>query len=133
MTTKGKIFTWVGAIAALSLAAFIYVRFYFVFGDGVKAGELNQFMYNGYVWKTYEGKLIQSGFRGSGKGSGGAAVESYIFDFSGDIYGQTLRVAFTHRIRDEHKFDSTEALQAQMREDAKIVEEQFNKETDNEE
>ena len=82
MTTKGKIFTWVGAIAALSLAAFIYVRFYFVFGDGVKAGELNQFMYKGYVWKTYEGKLIQSGFRGSGKGSGGAAVESYIFDFS---------------------------------------------------
>ena len=73
MTTKGKIFTWVGAIAALSLAAFIYVRFYFVFGDGVKAGELNQFMYKGYVWKTYEGKLIQSGFRGSGKGSGGAA------------------------------------------------------------
>ena len=82
MTTKGKIFTWVGAIAALSLAAFIYVRFYFVFGDGVKAGELNQFMYKGYVWKTYEGKLIQSGFRGSGNGSGGAAVESYIFDFS---------------------------------------------------
>ena len=82
MTTKGKIFTWVGAIAALCLAAFIYVRFYFVFGDGVKAGELNQFMYKGYVWKTYEGKLIQSWFRGSGKGSGGAAVESYIFDFS---------------------------------------------------
>ena len=48
----------------------------------MKAGELNQFMYKGYVWKTYEGKLIQSGFRGPGKGSGGAAVESYIFDFS---------------------------------------------------
>ena len=82
MTTKGKIFTWVGAIAALCLAAFIYVRFYFVFGDGVKAGELNQFMYKGYVWKTYEGKLIQAGFRGSNKNTGGATVESYIFDFS---------------------------------------------------
>ena len=82
MTTNGKIFTWVGAIAALSLAAFIYVRFYFVFGDGVKAGELNQFMYKGYVWKTYEGKLIQAGFRGSNKNTGGATVESYIFDFS---------------------------------------------------
>ncbi len=80
MTIKGKIFTGVGVVLALALAAFIYVRFYFVFGDGVKAGELNQFIYKGYVWKTYEGKLIQSGFRGS-KGSG-TAVESYIFDFS---------------------------------------------------
>ncbi len=82
MTTTGKIFTWTGVILALVLAGFIYFRFYFVFGDGVKAGELNQFTYKGYVWKTYEGKLIQAGFRGSGKGSGGAAVESYIFDFS---------------------------------------------------
>lgn len=81
MTTRGKIFTWTGVILALALAGFIYFRFYFVFGDGVKAGELNQFIYKGYVWKTYEGKLIQAGFRGSAKGSG-AAVESYIFDFS---------------------------------------------------
>ena len=82
MTTKGKIFTWTGAILALVLAAFIYFRFYFVFGDGVKAGELNQFIYKGYVWKTYEGKLIQAGFRGSNKNTGGASIESYIFDFS---------------------------------------------------
>ncbi len=81
MTTRGKIFTWTGVILTLALAGFIYFRFYFVFGDGVKAGELNQFIYKGYVWKTYEGKLIQAGFRGSAKGSG-SAVESYIFDFS---------------------------------------------------
>ena len=82
MTTKGKIFTWAGIILALALAGFIYFRFYFVFGDGVKAGELNQFIYKGYVWKTYEGKLIQAGFRGSNRNTGGATVESYIFDFS---------------------------------------------------
>ena len=82
MTTKGRIFTWTGVILALALAGFIYFRFYFVFGDGVKAGELNQFIYKGYVWKTYEGKLIQAGFRGSNKNSGSAAIESYIFDFS---------------------------------------------------
>ena len=82
MTTKGKIFTWAGIILALALAGFIYFRFYFVFGDGVKAGELNQFIYKGYVWKTYEGKLIQAGFLGSNRNTGGAAVESYIFDFS---------------------------------------------------
>lgn len=82
MTTKGKIITWTGIILALALAGFLYIRFYFVFGDGVKAGELNQFIYKGYVWKTYEGKLIQAGFRGSNKNTGGATVESYIFDFS---------------------------------------------------
>ena len=81
MTTKGKIITWTGVILALALAGFLYIRFYFVFGDGVKAGELNQFIYKGYVWKTYEGKLIQAGFRGSNKNTGGATVESYIFDF----------------------------------------------------
>lgn len=82
MTTKGKIITWTGVILALALAGFLYIRFYFVFGDGVKAGELNQFIYKGYVWKTYEGKLIQAGFRGTNKNTGGATVESYIFDFS---------------------------------------------------
>lgn len=82
MTTKGRIFTWTGVILAIALAGFIYFRFYFVFGDGVKAGELNQFIYKGYVWKTYEGKLIQAGFRGSSRSTGGATIESYIFDFS---------------------------------------------------
>lgn len=82
MTTKGRIFTWIGVILAIALAGFIYFRFYFVFGDGVKAGELNQFIYKGYVWKTYEGKLIQAGFRGSNRTTGGATIESYIFDFS---------------------------------------------------
>ena len=82
MTTKGKIITWTSVIIVVALSAFIYFRFYFVFGDGVKAGELNQFIYKAYVWKTYEGKLIQAGFRGSSRNAGGAAVESYIFDFS---------------------------------------------------
>ncbi len=66
----------------IAFAIFFYIRFYFVFGDGVKAGELNQFTYKGYVFKTYEGKLIQAGFRGAQKGTMGASVESYIFDFS---------------------------------------------------
>ena len=82
MTTKGRIFTWTGVILAIALAGFIYFRFYFVFGDGVKAGELNQCIYKGYVWKTYEGKLIQAGFRGSNRSTSGATIESYVFDFS---------------------------------------------------
>ncbi len=40
-------------VLLLAAAAFVYFRFYFVFGDGVKAGDLNQITYKGYVWKTY--------------------------------------------------------------------------------
>ena len=47
-------------IAAV-LAAAAYFRFFFVFGEGVKSGELNYVVYKGVLFKTYEGKLIQTG------------------------------------------------------------------------
>lgn len=65
-------------IIFIVLAGFLYFRFYFVFGDGVKAGTLNYFMNKGYVFKTYEGKLIQAGF----KGSAGNTINSNEFKFS---------------------------------------------------
>ena len=85
MTTFKKVLTWIIVGLILATAAFVYFRFYFVFGDGVKAGELNQFTYKGYVWKTYEGRLIQAGFKGTVPKTGGTAtIQSYIFDFSVD-------------------------------------------------
>lgn len=60
-------------------------------------------------------------------------LETNIFNFSGDLYGQKLVVALVHRIRDERKFDSPEQLSDQMRHDAKIIEEQFDKDSKNEE
>jgi hypothetical protein len=53
-------------------------HFYWVFGEGVKAGQLNNFTKKGYVFKTYEGKLIQAGFQGGQAGS----VQSNEFRFS---------------------------------------------------
>ncbi len=69
------------AIIVLLLAAtmFVYIKFYFVFGSGVKAGELNQIVYKGWVWKTYEGRLIQTGFKGA---RGGGSIQSNEFNFS---------------------------------------------------
>ena len=78
---KGKIIAIASLIAALVLAGFIYFRFYFVFGEGVKAGELNFVVYKGYVFKTFEGRVIQAGF-GNGKGANAGAIQSYEFDFS---------------------------------------------------
>ena len=79
MTSKGKIITWTCAVVAVALAVFIYIKFFFVFGEGVKAGELNQIVYKGWVWKTYEGRLIQTGFN-STKNEG--KIQSNEFNFS---------------------------------------------------
>ena len=44
-------------------------------------------------------------------------LEPYFFDFSGDLYGQEIEVAFHHFLRGEAKFDSLEALMEQMERD----------------
>jgi len=47
---------------------------------------------------------------------GGAPVvlEAYLLDFTGDLYGRQAQVSFVSRLRDEERYDSTEALVAQM-------------------
>lgn len=73
MNAKKIIYTIV-VILVLSLSIFIYWRYYFVFAEGTKAGQLNTFQRKGYLFKTYEGILIQSGFK--------ANVQSNEFEFS---------------------------------------------------
>lgn len=74
----GRFFTIV-IVALIAIGAgLFYWRFYWVFGEGVKSGELNFVVKKGYIFKTYEGKLIQSGFRGGMAGS----IQSYEFEFS---------------------------------------------------
>lgn len=60
---KTKIKRYIFLVLVLALGIFVFVRYYFVFGTGVKSGELNYLVHKGVVFKTYEGKLIQSGFR----------------------------------------------------------------------
>ena len=45
-------------------------------------------------------------------------LEVHLFDFDGDLYGQHLDVDFVARLRDEQKFESLDALVAQMHRDA---------------
>jgi len=65
-------------IVVLVLIGFVYTRYFFVVGTGVKSGQLNYVVYKGYVFKTYEGKLIQAGL----KAAPGVAVQSNEFIFS---------------------------------------------------
>ena len=78
---KGKIIGIGSLILILVLTGFIYFKFFFVFGEGVKAGELNFVVRKGYIFKTYEGRAIQAGF-GKGKGANPGMIQSYEFDFS---------------------------------------------------
>jgi riboflavin kinase/FMN adenylyltransferase len=48
---------------------------------------------------------------------GAPLLEVFLFDFSGDLYGKTIEIAFEAYLRPELKFDSLEALKARMAED----------------
>lgn len=49
-------------------------------------------------------------------------LEVHLLHYDGNLYGQQLSVAFIHRLRDEQRFDSVEALQRQLQRDAQQAE-----------
>jgi riboflavin kinase/FMN adenylyltransferase len=49
------------------------------------------------------------------------AVEAYLLDFSGDLYGQTVSLVFVSRVREERRFPSVDALRAQIAEDVETA------------
>ena len=55
------------------------------------------------------------------------SVETFVMNFAGDLYGDVLRVRFLHRLRDERKFGSLEALKAQISKDVSRAQEYFEK------
>jgi riboflavin kinase/FMN adenylyltransferase len=57
------------------------------------------------------------GVRPTVESSGRVSVETHIFDLHRDLYGMTVRVGFVQRMRDERKFESLDALRAQITDD----------------
>ncbi len=53
--------------------------------------------------------------------NGAPLLETFVFDFSGDLYGKTIEIAFIGRIRGEEKFDSLDALIVQMNKDSETA------------
>lgn len=78
MTSGKKTISIIAVLVIIILGIVFYYRYFFVFGEGVKAGELNFVVKKGYIFKTYEGKIIQSGLRSRTTGS----VQSNEFEFS---------------------------------------------------
>lgn len=80
------------------------------------------------VWAKLEGEqspraaMMNIGMRPTFDGHR-QTLEVNILGFDGDLYGQTVEVTFVERLRDERKFDSPEALAAQLEQDRDRVNE----------
>ena len=82
MSTGSKIGIWAAVIGVLFIAGYIYIKFCFAYAEGVNEGDINYFQKEGWIFKTYEGKMIQTGLK-SGKGAQGS-IQSNEFKFSVD-------------------------------------------------
>jgi riboflavin kinase/FMN adenylyltransferase len=69
------------------------------------------------AWAHGEMAAVNVGVRPTFQTGRGLLVEAYLIDYEGDLYGQTLRVAFVERLRGERRFESVDALVDQMRQD----------------
>ena len=79
MTTKGKVITSVVSIVVLALAGFVFFKFCFVYSEGTNEGDINYFQREGFIFKTYEGKVIQKGYNSKNTS---ATIQSNEFTFS---------------------------------------------------
>lgn len=79
MNTGGKIITSVASVLLLGLAIFVYVKFFFVYSEGTNEGDINYFQREGFMFKTYEGKMIQTGYNSHNTS---ATIQSNEFKFS---------------------------------------------------
>ena len=76
----------------------------------------------GGVWRR---SITNIGVRPTFDNDAEPSIESYIFDFDGDIYGDVIRVRFLHRIRDERKFGGPDELKAQIEKDTRRAKNYF--------
>ena len=53
------------------------------------------------------------------------SIETHILKFSQDIYGETIKIEFLERLRDEKKFDSLDRLKEQLKKDTKKIYEKY--------
>lgn len=79
MSTTAKVVTWTSVVAIIAIVAFVFIKFFFVYSEGVNEGDINYFQREGFIFKTYEGKMIQTGLKNT-KVQG--SIQSNEFKFS---------------------------------------------------
>lgn len=81
MSTSAKIVTIVSSVLVVALGVFVFFKFFFVYSEGVNEGDINYFQNEGFIFKTYEGKMIQTGYNSR---NSSATIQSNEFKFSVD-------------------------------------------------
>ncbi len=56
---------------------------------------------------------------------GGASIEAHLIDFDGDLYGSRISITYLKQLRDEKRFESVEALKAQVERDKEAARRYF--------
>jgi riboflavin kinase/FMN adenylyltransferase len=86
--------------------------------DGVYAVRADRLDDEGAVHPLAEG-VMNIGLRPTVAAAGGArrTIETFLLDFSGDLYGKRLRISLVARLRDEKKFSALDELKAQIARD----------------
>lgn len=74
----------------VALAAFLYFKFWFVYAEGTDTGELNYFSRQGVVFKTYEGKVIQSGLKKLNNAQAGVQSNEFRFSVENEALADSL-------------------------------------------
>ena len=69
------------------------------------------------AWAHGHPAAVSVGIRPTFETGRGLLVEAHLIGFEGDLYGETLRIAFIERLRGEKRFDSVDDLVAQMNRD----------------
>jgi riboflavin kinase/FMN adenylyltransferase len=69
------------------------------------------------AWAHGHAAAVNVGVRPQFQTGRGLLVEAYLIGFEGDLYGETLRIAFAKRLRGERRFESVDALVEQMKRD----------------
>ncbi len=69
------------------------------------------------AWAHGRPAAVNVGVRPTFETGRGLLVEAHLIDFDGDIYGETLRIAFLERMRGERRFETADALVEQMKKD----------------
>jgi hypothetical protein len=92
-----KILGILAVLVVAVLVGFVVVRYYWVWGDGYKAGTLNYVVHKGFVFKTYEGEVILAGFQN--KMQNGLQSNEFIFSIDNVDVAKRLELASGHEVQ----------------------------------
>ena len=92
MTTSKRVtlISLISILLLLGLGGWIFYKYGYVYSEGTDTGELNYFSYEGVVFKTYEGKVIQTGLKKAANGTSGVQNNEFCFSVTDQAIADSL-------------------------------------------